>query len=277
MKKCFLIGHPLGHSISPAMHNAGYKHLELDFKYSLKDIPPSKLKALSKNLKVENVAGFNVTIPHKEAIMPYLDEITELAERIGAVNTVKNENGKLIGYNTDGSGFIDSIREDGQCEPNGKNVVLLGAGGAGRAIGLSLCDTGVDSLIIHDPIASKLDDLVTYLTDMFDIKIKKSEDLQEEIDNADLLVNASPVGMHPKVKSCPLPKGIKLNANLVVYDIVYNPEETELLKRAKAANAKAVSGLGMLVRQGALGFSVFTNQPAPYQIMYQAAYSALHH
>jgi len=275
MKKCLLIGHPLGHSVSPAMHNAGYNLLNLDFKYSLLDIHPKKLKMEIGKLKMENIAGFNVTIPHKENIMSYLDEITKLAERIGAVNTVKNESGKLIGYNTDGPGFIDSLREDAGIDPENKKVVLLCAGGAGRAIGLSLCDAKIKSLIVFDPDTEKLEDLTSYLKDLFDIEIKKSEDLKKDIDQADLLVNASPVGMHPKTKNCPLPKDIKLHSNIVVYDIVYNPEETALLKRAKEAGAKGVSGLGMLVRQGALTFSIFTGQPAPYHIMYDTAKSAL--
>lgn len=269
MKKCFLIGHPLGHSVSPAMHNAAYKHLGLDFEYSLKDISPKELLAVSRKLKADTVAGFNVTIPYKEAIMPYLDEITELAEKIGAVNTVKNENGKLIGYNTDGPGFLESLKEDAGFNPTGKKTIILGAGGAGRAIAATLAENRAKSIIVHDPDEKKRNEMVEYLADLFDIEIKSSSNLQSEIEDASLLVNASPIGMHPKSHLSPIP--YNLSPNLVVYDIVYNPKETELLKQAKKAGARAVSGLGMLVRQGALAFSIFTGQPAPYQVMLDAA------
>ncbi|OGC03818.1 shikimate dehydrogenase [candidate division WOR-1 bacterium RIFOXYA12_FULL_43_27] len=274
MKKCYLIGHPLGHSISPAMHNAAYKELGLDFEYLLKDTAPGELKAQIEKFKAENVAGFNVTIPYKEKIMPLLDEITPLAEKIGAVNTVKNENGKLIGYNTDGPGFLESLKDDAGFNPAGKKVVILGAGGAGRAIAVTLAEDNASSIIIYDPEEKKQDDLVEYLFDLFEIEIKKSADLQREINEADLLVNASPIGMHPNVRLSPI--DFRLSPNLTIYDIIYNPPETELIKQAKRAGAKAVSGLGMLVRQGALAFEIFTGKPAPYQTMLSGAKIALH-
>ena len=265
MKTVAVIGYPLGHTISPAMHNAGYKHLKLDYEYVPLEVDPKDLKEAVDGMRALHFAGFNVTIPHKETIVPYLDEVTAMAREIGAVNTVQNRDGKLIGFNTDGPGFIESLIYDAGFEPKGKKCLILGAGGAGRALAVSLKQNHAGSIVIYDTAVEKAEDLAGY------VQGKVANDLQKEIDNANLLVNASPIGMHPKIDDSPLPENIKLHKKLCVYDLVYNPHETKLLRMAKRSGAKAVSGLGMLVRQGALAFTVFTGHSAPFEVMWEAA------
>ncbi|MGB9612774.1 MAG: shikimate dehydrogenase [Candidatus Margulisiibacteriota bacterium] len=276
-----LIGYPLGHTVSPAMHNAAFRALGLDYEYVPFEVPPKDLNEALKGLRALHVAGFNVTIPHKETILPLLDEITKLAKIIGAVNTVENQEGKLVGYNTDGPGFIESLREDANFEPKGKKVVVLGAGGASRALSTMLAETQVKSLTLVDVLEDKAISLASYIASYFEIECtsvsKSSIDFQQKISEADLLINATPVGMYPKVNDCPLPETIKLSKDTIVYDLVYNPAETKLLKMAKSAGCKTCSGLGMLVRQGALAFTIFTGEEAPIEVMWSAAQDALRH
>jgi len=269
MKTVAIIGCPLGHTVSPAMHNAAFKHLKLDYEYVPLEVSPDDLKEAVEGLRALHFAGFNVTIPHKETIVPYLDEVTKLARDIGAVNTVQNQEGKLTGYNTDGPGFIESLTEDAGFSPKGKTCLILGAGGAGRALAVSLAQHDARSILIYDVLPEKAENLA------MSVGGKVVKDLQKEIDSANLLINASPVGMHPQINASPLPENIKLHKKLCVYDLVYNPYETKLLRAAKEAGAKAVSGLGMLVRQGALAFTIFTERSAPIEVMWQAAKEAL--
>jgi shikimate dehydrogenase len=274
-----IIGYPLGHSLSPAMHNAAFKKLGLDFEYVPFEVNPDDLPEALKGMRALHIAGFNVTIPHKETIVTLLDEVTKLARIIGAVNTVVNQEGKLIGYNTDGAGFIDSLKEDAQTDPQGKNVVLLGAGGAARAVAVILAEAKAKSLILTDIQNEKAKCLAEYVGSYFDIACNfvepDSQELQTAIDKADILVNSTPIGMHPKTGQSPLSQTIKLHAGLLVYDLVYNPSKTKLLKTAKAAGCRTCSGLGMLVRQGALAFTLWTGKEAPVEVMRQAGETAL--
>ncbi|MFC1496410.1 shikimate dehydrogenase [Candidatus Margulisiibacteriota bacterium] len=275
-KLCYLIGYPVGHSISPAMHNAAFNQLDLDREYSLLEIKPDKLKDAINVLREPDNIGFNVTIPHKQAVMEYIDMVTELAEKLGAVNTVKIQDEKLIGYNTDGPGFIDSLKQDINFNPAGKNIILLGAGGAGSAVAMMLADSKIKKLTIQEPRTEQVDKLLNKTKKYYPtLEVAVSSNLQKDIDNASLLVNATPVGMHPKVEASPLPTGIKLHPKLCVYDLVYMPEKTLLMQQAESAGAKAFSGLGMLVRQGALSFTLINGTPAPYRTMYRAARLAL--
>lgn len=271
-----IIGCPLGHTLSPAMHNAAFRKLGIDYEYIPFEVEPEDLKEALSGLRALHIAGFNVTIPHKEAIVPLLDEVTKLARTIGAVNTVQNQEGKLVGYNTDGPGFIESLKEDANFEPEGKSAVVLGAGGASRAVSTMLSEAGVKSLTIADVVEEKAKELSEYLGEPCRFVKINSFELKTLIEEADLLVNTTPIGMSPKINASPLPEKVKLNKNALVYDLVYNPEETKLLKVAKAAGCKTCSGLGMLVRQGALAFSVFTGEEAPVDIMWDAAKEALY-
>ncbi len=274
-----IIGYPLGHSISPAMHNAAYQELGLDYEYIPFEVEPADLPQALPGLRALHIAGFNVTIPHKETIIPLLDDVTKLARTIGAVNTVVNQDGELIGYNTDGPGFLESLQEDAGFEAAGKRAVVLGAGGASRAVATMLAEAGAASLVISDIFEDKAKELAEYTDGLSHTKCgwskPDSQLLRSEIEQADLLVNTTPLGMHPDVNKSPLPEKLKLPKNLLVYDLVYNPAETKLLKTAKAAGCRAVSGLGMLVRQGALAFTVFTGEEAPIETMWSAAKKAL--
>lgn len=280
MKKIVgLIGYPLGHSISPAMHNAAFQKLGLDFEYELFEVDPEGLSDAVNGMRALHIAGFNVTVPHKENIVTLLDEVTKLPHLIGAVNTVLNQEGKLVGYNTDGPGFIESLKEDAGFSPQNKNIVVLGAGGAGRAISIMLAEANAKSVTIADVLEDKAKELANYAGSLFDTKFQaveaNSSELGKAISSADLLVNSTPIGMHPKADKSPLSENIVLHPKLLVYDLVYNPSETKLLKAAKAAGCKTCGGLGMLVRQGALAFSIWTGEEAPLDIMLDAARKAI--
>lgn len=274
-----LVGYPLGHSLSPAMHNAAYRELGLDYEYLPFEVPPEDLPEAIGGMRALHIAGFNVTVPHKERIVPLLDEVTKLAKVIGAVNTVENQDGHLVGYNTDAPGFIESLREDAKFEPKKKKAVVLGAGGASRAVSTILAEVGIKSLIITDILDDKSKELADYIDSYFEIECRSAEmyspDLQKAIAGADLLVNTTPLGMFPKADDCPLPENVLLKKQTLVYDLVYNPTETKLLTIAKAAGCKTCSGLGMLIRQGALAFSIFTGEEPPIETMWDAARKAL--
>lgn len=276
MKKTVgLIGYPLGHSVSPAMHNAAFKELGLDWEYAPFEVDPKDLAEALSGMRALHIAGFNVTVPHKEAVIPLLDEVTELARVIGAVNTVINREGRLTGYNTDGAGFLESLKEDAGFDPKNKKAVILGAGGASRAVAVSLAEAGAKSLVLTDIESDKAAKLAKYVDSYFKTACVAAKavgrELQSAIDQADLLVNTTPVGMHPKTEASPLEASIRLHSKLLVYDLVYNPAQTKLLKLAKTSGCRNCSGLGMLVRQGALAFTLWTDQEAPVELMRQAA------
>jgi shikimate dehydrogenase len=270
-----IIGYPLGHTLSPAMHNAAFLHFHLDYEYVPFEVPPAELAEAVGGLRALHIAGFNVTIPHKEAILPLLDDVTKVAKIIGAVNTVKNQEGRLIGYNTDGAGFIDSLKEDAGFDPKGKKVLILGAGGAARAVAVMLAEANAKALTIYDVQTAKAAALTDYVGSFFEIKTQAVKVLPREFSGFDLLVNASPIGMHPCTDESPLAKEAGFSPGLVVYDLVYNPAETKLTRAAKAAGCRAFSGLGMLVRQGALSFTIWTGAEAPLATMFKAAREAL--
>ncbi|MFH0887190.1 MAG: shikimate dehydrogenase [bacterium] len=266
-----LIGYPLEHSLSPLMHNAAYEKLNLNYCYIPLEIKESGLKTLLTSIRYLNFAGVNVTIPYKEKVIPLLDEITDSARLIGAINTIQNLNGKLIGHNTDGPGFLDSLRYDAGFDPAGKNMILLGAGGASRAVASTLCQAGIKTISICETDFAKGKKLVEYLGKTFkktiDFIEPESPGLRKKISSCHLLVNATPIGMYPMINDSPLSSEIILPKHILVYDLVYNPQDTALLKRAKKAGAKTASGLGMLIRQGALSFQIFTGIEAPYELM----------
>jgi len=274
-----LIGDPVSHSVSPEMHNAAFEKLKLDYCYIPIQVDTKDLKKALDGIRAENFAGINVTIPHKEAVIPLLDEVTKLPRLIGAVNTIKNENGKLIGYNTDGAGFIESLKEDAKVNPKGKKVVLIGAGGAAKAVAIMLAEAGTKSLAVTDIIAEKAENLAEYVKSHFSIDAvaasEESKELKGAIKNCDILINATPVGMHPNVKGCPISDDIEIPKGILVCDLIYNPPETKFLKKAKESGAKTLNGIGMLVRQGALAFSIFTGKEAPVETMRNAVLKAL--
>lgn len=268
VKICGIIGDPVEHSMSPAMHNAAFEktgldHIYLPFRVRKEDVG----KAID-GMRALNIRGLNVTIPHKVAVMRFLDALDPLAQKLGAVNTVVNDNGFLKGYNTDAAGFLQALLDKG-IEPRGKNVALLGAGGAARAVSFVLAERGVDLVILNRTLNKALE-CAERVSQTFNRKVRALEltgsNLAAELRKADILVNTTSVGMSPKVDETPVPSGL-LSPRLTVCDIVYNPIRTRLLKEAGAAGAETVDGVDMLVWQGALAFEKWTGIKAPVGVM----------
>ncbi len=270
-----LIGYPIKHSLSPAMHNAAFKKLKMNALYMLFEKDREEFPAAVRKLKAMKVGGFNVTVPYKEEIIPYLDGLDPLARRIGAVNTVLNRKGKFIGYNTDALGFIASLKEDLDFVPKGKNIFIIGAGGAARAIGFALAKEKAKSIVFRDCLAEKAkrlandiqgifpDCLVSSVTSPIDCQLSWAG--TRPAPTIDLLVNASNCGMKD---SDPLPIDPKiLPAGIRIYDIIYNPSPTKLVKESARRRIKAVNGLGMLLGQGTAAFEIWTRHKAPLAIM----------
>ncbi|MDD5339040.1 MAG: shikimate dehydrogenase [Dehalococcoidales bacterium] len=274
-KICALIGDPVEHSVSPAMHNAAFQKLGLDYFYVPFRVAPEQLKQAVAGFRALNLRGFNVTIPHKVAVIPLLDKLDPLAQKIGAVNTVVNDNGKLTGFNTDTEGFLRALVEKG-FKPKNKKVVVLGAGGASRAICYILAQQGALLTILNR--RQELDwalDIARFITKNFKQKVAALElSHLADILPADLLINATSVGMSPNAKACPVPtrllKGVPL-----VFDIVYNPIKTKLIKDAAVAGAMTIGGVDMLAWQGALAFEKWTGQKAPLDLMRRTAVKIL--
>jgi shikimate dehydrogenase len=267
-KICALIGDPVEHTMSPAMHNAAYQKLGLGYAYIAFRVKPEQLSQAVAGLRALNVSGFNVTIPHKVAIMPLLDSLDTLVEKIGAVNTVVNDNGQLRGYNTDAAGFLRALLAGG-FKPEGKKAVVLGAGGASRAISYILAANGARLTILNRREELDWAENIAALVRKElgkDVKVLELGDLAAALPGADLLVNATSVGMSPKANESPVPAKL-LGGVPLVFDIVYNPVKTRLLKEAAAAGAGTIGGVDMLAWQGALAFELWTGREAPVGLM----------
>jgi len=258
------------------MHNAALQELNLDFVYVAFKVRKDELREAIAGAKSLGIRGLNVTMPHKSAVMKYLDEIDPTARSIGAVNTILNDIGRLIGYNTDGIGASKALKENG-ISLNGKKLLLLGAGGAGKAIAFQAAQE-VEELKILNRTTRKAKDLAEVLRRKINKKIDSNslspKTIKKELEDADILVNATSVGMHPNDDQSPIDPSW-LRPNLCVMDIVYNPIETKLAKDAKSVGAKVVSGIEMLVYQGAASFEIWTNHAAPVKVMKQAILNKL--
>ncbi len=261
-----LIGWPVAHSVSPAMHNAAFQALGFRWRYTLLPTPPGEVTARLQTLKAQGYRGANVTVPHKQAVMPHLDEMTDAARTIGAVNTIVVRQNRLIGHNTDGDGFLAALCETG-LEPAGKRALVLGAGGAARAVVYALSQTSC-AATIHNRTAQRAIELARH------VQVQAAATLPDPA-HFDLLVNATSVGMWPQTDASPWPDTLPLSCHLIVFDLVYNPAETRLLAQARAAGAAAISGLGMLIHQGALAFEMWTGVSPPVGVMRVAAQEAL--
>lgn len=264
-----LIGHPVEHSFSPPMHNAAFRALGMDYAYVAFDVRPEDLKSAIEGADALNVKGFNVTIPHKVNVMEYLNELDEVAELIGAVNTIDFKN--LKGYNTDGIGAIKAIEE--VTSIRGKNVVVAGAGGASRAISFYIAKYGAQSLTILNRNESKAEKLAGDVlgSDLIsDVKSDSISEINSYLKDTDILVDTTPVGMNPHIDDESIAKSENMHENLVVFDAVYNPNETVLLKEAIKAGAKPVYGIKMLLYQGAESFEIWTGKKAPIDEMEKA-------
>jgi len=273
---CAIIGDPVEHSLSPVMHNAAFQKLGLNLVYVAFKVTRNELKEAISGARSLGLRGLNVTMPHKNAVIKYLDGTDSTAKAIGAVNTILNEQGKLVGYNTDGKGAMIALQENG-ISIDEKKMLLLGAGGAAKAIAFHAAQE-VEELVIVNRTSEKAEQLAELLCKKFGNKVKgralSAEVLEEELETTDILVNATSVGMNPDVNRSPVPSDL-LRHDLCVMDIIYNPLETKLLKDAKAVGAKVVSGLEMLLYQGAVAFEIWTNCPAPVDVMRKAALDKL--
>ncbi len=272
IKIFLLIGDPVEQSLSPAMQNAAFKVLGLNCIYAAIDVPQRFLADAIAGVRAMKISGLNVTIPHKIAVAGLLDELDESASLAGAVNTIKNQRGKLIGFNTDGEGALRAFKNKiGSVK--GKDAVLLGAGGAGRAIAFSLARAGA-RLTIANRTISRAKVLASMIEQKLGVGVAaiplNRERLKKVLKDADVLINSTSVGMHPATDQT-LVTSDMMHRGLVVNDIVYKPLETRLLREARRAGAKTIDGLGMLVHQGALSFEIWTGRRAPIKVMDAAA------
>ncbi len=269
-----LIGHPLGHSLSPKIHAAALAACGLTGDYSLFPIPPDDLPGLHTllaRLRAGEIHGLNVTIPHKQNVIPLLDALTETAQAIGAVNTISAQNGRLIGDNTDAPGFFTDLTRflEKSNIQNPKTALLLGAGGSARAVFYALCQAGWQVTVAArrlEQAQALAQSLKLSCSHIECIELNAVADWQ-----GDLLVNTTPLGMAPAIETCPWPEHTPLPDGAVVYDLVYNPRETRLVRQARAAGLPAATGLGMLIEQAALAFEIWTGCRPPRAALWQAA------
>ncbi|MCF6268751.1 MAG: shikimate dehydrogenase [Melioribacteraceae bacterium] len=263
-----VIGHPIKHTLSPVMHNYAFNKLKLDFVYLPFNISSTELKDSLKGMIALGIKGFNVTIPHKERIVEYMDELSDSAKIVGAVNTVVNDNGTLIGYNTDVNGIINTL-EEFKNEINGKTVSVLGAGGAARSVIYTLINHfNVKRINIINRTVEKAESLKDYFSSkMLFEKIKIYElippDVTEILAKSKLIINASSIGMSPEDDDSPTTIPESFNKNQIVFDIVYNPRKTVFLTLANEQGALTINGLKMFVAQGAKSFELWTGETMP--------------
>jgi shikimate dehydrogenase len=275
-----LIGWPVEHSMSPAMHNAAFAALDLEWRYQLLPTEPGRVATAVAKLRAEGFRGANVTQPHKEAAMSNLDDLTETAKAIGAVNTIEVRGGRLIGHNTDADGFVAALLH-ARFRAGGVRAAVVGAGGGARAAVFGLLQNGAEEVWLLNRSAGRAEALAHDLDrcnggpPRLRVLPLTVETLLESARAADLLIHTTPVGMWPHSGASIWPDAVPLPAHLVVFDLIYNPPETRLLRQARESGAQAIGGLEMLVQQGVLAFQIWTGQPAPVGVMREAAEHAL--
>lgn len=278
-----LIGWPVAHSLSPVMHNAAFDALGLNWRYVPLPVPPDRLETSVRGLAALGFRGVNVTVPHKQAAIPLLDSVAPDASLLGAVNTLvidRAQSGEVTisGHNTDHRGFVTSLRQSG-FDPEGKKAVVLGAGGGGRAVVFGLLEAEAVEIVVLDSDPEKaqalIDDLCGQESRRLRTRPLTQETLIESTHAADLFVHATPVGMWPHTEGCIWPEELPFPAHLIAFDLVYNPLQTNFLRRAREAGAPTIDGLGMLVAQGALSFELWTGETAPIEVMRTAGERAL--
>jgi len=263
-----IIGHPITHSLSPLMHNSAFQALSLPYLYAMYDIGPEDLSKAAQDLKTLGFLGYNVTIPHKQAIIPYLDGVDENAKAIGAVNTVAILNNRAIGYNTDALGVV-RVLEPFKNRFAGKPALVLGAGGAARAAVFALHTF----LNVSDiTIAARSKEKATSIVN--DVKLKNArivnfaqEEINSSLSHCSLIVNTTPIGMHPLVDASPLSDDAPLKSNHIVFDLISRPIETKLLQHANKVGSTIVGGLEVLIQQGAAAFEMWTGKKMPVDLV----------
>lgn len=276
-----LIGYPLEHSISPAIHMAAMQELKLSGEYIPYSVLPtpsgeSQLKQLIERVRSKEITGLNVTIPHKQSIMQWLDTLTPAATAIGAVNTIYLKGGKVIGENTDAPGFLTDLKSSSLWVENG-TALILGAGGAARAVSYALVQAGWEITVAARRV-DQADKLINDISEALvtNNKMMKSLKLDDEalrpgLDSCNLIINTTPLGMSPAIDTNPWPSEFSIPPHIGVYDLVYNPLETSLINQAKSMGGNTRNGLGMLVEQAALAFELWTGLKPPKKIMLEAA------
>jgi len=267
-----VFGHPISHSLSPVMHNAAIRALNIDYIYVPFHVLPENLPRAVEGIRAMEIAGVNVTIPHKEHVIEHLDEVSEYSTRLGSVNTITNVEGRLRGDTTDGPGFVRSA-EAAWGKLDGCRTLVIGAGGSAKAVTFALAEIGCE-IVIANRTRERAVELVeglgkVFAAGTFRVVELDGQALGEEIPKIDLVVNTTSVGMYPDVDGIPMPPDL-LRRNLLVYDLVYNPARTRLVAEAEKRGASAVNGLMMLVYQGALSFEMWTGLEAPISVMKDA-------
>ena len=278
-KSLGIIGCPIGHSISPVFQQAALDHLAINASYQAWEVKPDHLAGFLQDLRDREVLGINITVPHKEAVIPLLDQVDDWATAAGAVNTIVNRDRTLTGHNTDGSGFIRALRCAGKFEPKGRRALILGAGGAARGVILALIRERVGHLIIANRTASRAHRLNQMVRDNGMTAQSISLDpgaLSSAAASVDFIVNCTSIGMaHGSDEHGSPLSWEQIPATVMVNDLVYNPLETPLLREAVRAGASTLSGIHMLVYQGAASFEMWTQRDAPVAVMLEAATSAM--
>lgn len=275
-----LLGRPVSHSISPMMHNDSFLALGLDYRYLAFDVALEELETAVNGLKTMGVRGFNLTMPHKNLMCSLCDELSPAAEIIGAVNTVVNENGKLIGHTTDGVGYMQALKED-HIDIIGKKITVLGAGGAASSIFVQAALDGVKEISIfsrHGHFFERAESIISVLKEKTNCCIhlydfSDENILRKEISESVLLVNGTSVGMAPNEQNSIITDPSMFHKDLVVSDVIYNPRETALLKLAREAGCKTQNGLYMLLYQGAEAFRLWTGQTMPVELIKEKYFS----
>lgn len=271
------LGQPVAENPTGVMQEAAFAASGLNWRYLTMEVPPEKLGDAIRGVRALGMRGINLTIPHKVAVIPLLDGLSEEARLIGAVNTVRREGDALIGDNTDGKGFLRGVRVDGGCDPKGKRAVMLGAGGAARAIGTELLLAGVSDLLIVNRSRERGQSTADHLRRGTNgpVRFETWDGTFQVPQDADLLVNATSIGLYPNVDAMPDVDLGQAKPSLLVCDAVFNPPVTRLLAAAIARGLPVLDGLSMLVYQGVIGFELWTGVPAPEAVMKDALRKAL--
>ena len=278
-----VIGYPIGHSVSPAFQQAALDYQSIDATYQAWEVEPGDVSRFVEGLRSRDALGVNVTVPHKEAVVAHLDAVDDWARDAGAVNTIVNSRGKLSGFNTDGAGFLRALEEDGHFSPEGCNALVIGAGGSAKAVALALARRGAASITIANRTLQRALVLAGVLEarggHASGIPLEPARGLlARAAARCDLLVNCTTLGMRQSwgEEVSPIPAEY-IPPSALVYDLVYNPPETPLLREAARAGAATLGGLPMLVYQGASSFELWTGKEAPVEVMLKVAREALEH
>lgn len=267
---CGVLGHPIAHSLSPEMHNAAFDALNLPYVYVAHDVEPGNVLRAMEGIRAMGYRGLSVTIPHKVTAMECMDEVDETAKIIGCINTVVNDNGRLIGSNSDGLGALTALRESG-ADPEGSRTLILGSGGAARAIAVTISrQAPPESIAIlgveDEEVALLANDVQQKGRSHVTFARLTPETLREEVDLADILLHCSPVGMHPNEDRSLVPPEL-LGDGMAVFDAVYNPRRTKLLQDAENAGCRTILGMEMFLGQAYVQFELWTGKEAPRRVM----------